>query len=161
MSPDQYASATTIVLLRTVTTAFANLRSPLAVAIVVASVSCGGSPTTPSAPLLTGTWTGPGFFTAGTLTLHLTQSGSSLTGPWTEIQVIDGVNYGGPSGTVSGTVSGSSVSMTFLLGEETPDCTFPISATATVSANQMIGTYSSVNVSCSIKSPGRISLTKQ
>lgn len=51
--------------------------------------------------------------------------------------------------------------MTFLLGVSTPDCTFPIKAALTVSANHMAGTYASVNASCSIKLPGSITLTKQ
>jgi hypothetical protein len=150
-----------------------SFRSALIVGLLIAAVGCGGedssitspspSPSSPSAtstPTLTGTWAGGGFFQScagtvcqptGTLTLQLTQSGSSLTGSWT----------GGPSGTVSGSVSGSNVSMTFTVQPPTPDCTFPLIVTATANANltQMTGTYSTV--SCSLMLAGNISLTKQ
>lgn len=134
--------------------------------LVAAMVGCDKSPTSPSRPSLTGTWVGGNFFQAcsgatcqptGTLTLQLTQSGSTLTGTWTSTQMLGA----GPGGTMSGSMNGSSVSMTFTLDVVTPDCSFPIRVTATVNANQdqMTGTYATV--SCSFLLTGSISLTKQ
>ena len=67
----------------------------------------------------------------------------------------------GPSGTMSGSMNGSSVSMTFTLNVGPSDCSFPVRVTATVNANQdqMTGTYATV--SCSFMLSGSISLTKQ
>jgi hypothetical protein len=136
------------------------------VACLVAAAACGTSPAVPSAPTLTGTWTGGGFFQScfdgvcqpnGTLTLQLTQSDASLAGTWTSTQFLGD----GPSGTMSGSVNGSSVSMTFNIGVLTPDCTFPIRVTATVDASrsQMTGTYATV--SCSLVLAGNITWTKR
>lgn len=134
------------------------MAAPFRVALItvslVAAISCGSSsPSSPSTPSLTGTWVATGFFPGTAATVQLAQSGSSLTGTWVSTQ-------GGPSGTLSGSVNGSSVSMTFTVPPPT-DCTFPISVTATVNGNQMTGTYASVSSSCLIRLTGNVSLTKQ
>ena len=134
-----------------------HVRVALILALLVAAVNCGGSssPSSPSTPSLMGTWVATGFFpgTATTATVQLAQSGSSLTGTWIGTS-------SGPSGTLSGSVNGSSVSMTFTVPPPT-DCTFPISVTATVNGNQMTGTYASVSSSCPIRLTGNVTLTKQ
>lgn len=142
------------------------IRLAVVSALLIAAVGCDTSPTSPSRPSLTGTWVGGGFFQScigatcqptGTLTLQLTQSGSTLTGTWTSTQMLGA----GPGGTMSGSMNGASVSMTFSLNVVTPDCSFPVRVTATVNANQdqMTGTYATV--SCSFILAGSISLTKQ
>jgi hypothetical protein len=141
-----------------------HLRLALISALIVATVGCGksSSPASPSPPSLTGTWVGPGFFKScvdttcqptGTSTFQLTQSGSSLTGPWTSTQSIPppiggGETIPGPSGTLTGSVNGSGVSIT-LAEKSGPTCPFPIVVTATVSASQMTGSYATQNSSCS------------
>ena len=139
------------------------------IAALLVLPACGTTSTSPSSispPSLTGTWVGGGFFQTcvgsncqpnGTLSIQLTHSGSSLTGTWTSTQIA-GV---GPSGTVTGTVDGSSVIMTFALGVVTPDCSFPIRMAATVNASltQMTAHYSTIN--CSFVLSGDTTLSKQ
>lgn len=137
-------------------------------ALLLLATGCGEvSPTSPTTPSsLTGTWVGGTFFKVcvgttcqptGTMTLHLTESDSSLTGNWTSTQ---GSGLG-PYGTMMGNMTGSTVIMLFALGVSTPDCTFPIKVVATLSSDhtQMTGTYSTV--SCSLVLAGDITLTKQ
>jgi hypothetical protein len=131
-----------------------HLRLALIFVLLVATVGCGksSSPASPSPPSLTGTWVGPGFFT-GTLTFQLAQSGTSLTGPWTSTQTNPpplggGETIPGPSGTLTGSANGSSVSITFA-EKSGPTCPFPIVVSAAVNGNQMTGSYATQNSSCS------------
>jgi hypothetical protein len=83
----------------------------------------------------------------GSMTVALSESsGSSLTGTWASTSI--------GSGTLTGTVNGSSISMTFTPSVPT-SCSF--SVTATVNGNQVSGTDTSPN--CSLT--GSVSLTKQ
>lgn len=126
----------------------------------ICAPACGGgssSVTAPSSPQLTGTWTGGGFFTDSVLTLTLTHTGSLLTGTWTDMQPMGS----GPYGTATGNLNGFNVSMTFHVGVDTPDCTFPIKVNAVVntSGNQISGPYSTMN--CQLLLSGNLHLTKQ
>src|SRR5690349_15261052 len=108
----------------------------LAVALGVSIASCDSSqsPAAPSAATLTGTWVGTGLFLSqDTLTFAMTQAGSSLTGTWTEGQ-------GGPRGTLSGTSTGSNVTIRFSLTDST-SCPFPVEINGVWSVNRISGTY--------------------
>src|SRR5580700_10921154 len=83
----------------------------LLIPLLVTVVSCNGSLTSPGANPLTGTWVGTatttinGSVLQGSMTVTLSESsGSSLTGTWASTSI--------GSGTLTGTVSGSSISMT-------------------------------------------------
>jgi hypothetical protein len=137
------------------------------VLLLILASACGGgsSPSSPSTPSLTGTWVGTGFF-PGAATIQLTQSGTSLTGSWVSTQTLPpelgGGTSPGPSGTVSGSVNGPSVSMTFVVPVGAT-CPFPIIVTATVNGDQTTGTYATANSSCSgsFSFTGNGSWTKQ
>jgi hypothetical protein len=119
------------------------LRLTLIVALSIGLAGCGQSsgPAAPSAPSLTGTWVGTGLFLPGdTLTFTMSQSGSSLTGPWTEGQ-------GGPRGTLTGTANGSNVSITFNLTDSN-SCPFPVQITGTVTGSRISGAYNTVPGFC-------------
>ena len=136
------------------------IRLALIAALLVATVACHkpSSPVVPSPPSLTGTWVGTGFFPAGTTaTFQIVQSGSSLTGTW----LTDPCASCGPNGTVSGSVNGSSVALTFNAPGSAPSCPFPVAVTATVNGSQMSGTYATVNSGCSIAVTGNGSWTRQ
>ena len=138
----------------------AHIRLALIFALLVATVACGksSSPALPSPPSLTGGWTGTGFFPTGTTaTFQMVQSGSSLTGTW----LTDPCASCGPNGTVSGSVNGSSVALTFNAPGSEPSCPFPVAVTATVNGSQMSGTYATVNSGCSIAVTGSGSWTRQ
>lgn len=131
-------------------------------AVVVVSIAChlagcGGNPNGPTPISLTGTWTGTIRSSVvanafANIALTLTQSGSSISG--TFACTAGNMSCVSPSGTVSGTVSGSSVTgrVTFQGGS----CqTF----SGTVSGNSMSGSYS---CSASLGSDsGTWSVTKQ
>jgi hypothetical protein len=89
----------------------------------------------------TGTWTGsinPTFTTAGTLQLVLTQSSSQVTGTWTLTLSNASQN---DNGSVSGTISGSSLSANLQPGVPT-NCSETVSATLNGST-QLTGTMAS------------------
>ena len=129
------------------------IRLALIAVLLGATVACGNSPTptSPSPPSLTGAWTGTGFFPTGTTaTFQIVQAGSSLTGTW----LTDPCASCGPNGTVSGSVNGSSVALTFNAPDSAPTCPFPVAVTGTVNGSQMSGTYATVNSGCSIAVTG-------
>ena len=134
-------------------------------------VSCSGTsgPTAPTAsapaPLLSGTWDGyteeltmPVLGrTIGTVRTTLSQNGTDLSGTWT-------VTYANPtmagSGTLSGSVSGTSVNM--MLSPSVPTgCSLRVTATLTspIAPPMFLqGTYASV--SCTAASGGGVVLQK-
>ena len=99
---------------------------------VILGTSCGSTPTAPSLANVAGRWTGttcaPARITSCVIVVTISQEGSSLTGTWGKTA---------SNGTLTGTVSGSTVSLV-LAGEFEP-------ATLTLSANgdQMSGAYTS------------------
>jgi hypothetical protein len=124
--------------------------------------ACGHSPTTPTPPSLAGTWTGTGFFTGGSTTLRVGQTGSAVSGTWTSTQENPdtGGTTPGPSGTVNGVVTGATVSLTFAVDAVTTDCTFPIGVSATLTSERMTGTYATATATCPLKLSGTIVLTR-
>jgi hypothetical protein len=133
----------------------------LLVVLAVVTAGCGSSssPTTPSVSL-TGTWVGTEIDTVagtGNLTAILTQSGSTLSGTYS-------LTFPNPifsnSGTLNGTLNGSSISMT-----ATPSlATFcPALDTATVNSagTQITGSYAAVASCVLAHQQGSFSTTKQ
>jgi hypothetical protein len=131
-----------------------HLRVALIVASLLAVVSCSSSPTVPSTASVAGTWGGtnnpplqaPGFLISYTIE----QSGSSLSGRW------DTLNNGG---TLSGEVTGTSVSLTLIAVPLKPCPT--VAVTAIVHGNQMNQMSGTTR---SIECPGetgRVELTRR
>jgi hypothetical protein len=85
---------------------------------------------------LTGTWEGTwvidGYGNTGDFTMELVQSGDAFSGP------IESTNTDCPTGTVDGTLDGSSVTMGWVLSG------VPVSFTGTRNGDSMSGTWSSV-----------------
>ena len=144
---------------------FARLRVLMVVFSVGAAVCCGSnsssSPTSSSTPTpLSGNWVGTETDTvAGTGNLQATifQSGSTLSGTYS-------LSFPNPifsnSGSVSGTVNGSSVSMT---ATPTNPAICPALDTATLNATstQITGTYVAIN-GCNLShQTGSFTATKQ
>jgi hypothetical protein len=122
----------------------------LVVVSLVAAASC-SSPSSPSTPTLTGSWSGTELdaFESATLQATITQSGSSLTGTWSVTNT-----YGdSSSGTLSGVVDGSNVTMKLQSTSVSPTCLgdpqftkfvwLYLTATATFNsaASQISGTF--------------------
>lgn len=108
-----------------------------------------------SAPSLTGTWAGSTTNSqtqeTGSARATLTQVGASLSGTWS-------VNYpslGTNSGTLSGTVTGSAVSVT-LYPADPLGC--EQSVTATVRGSRMRGTWSTIN--CTVTASGSVDVRR-
>jgi hypothetical protein len=126
-----------------------HLRTALIVAFLFAGTGC-SSPTTPSTASVAGGWFGttnpPSLADAFAISLTISQSGSSLTGTWGTTS---------NSGTLSGDVNGTSVSM--ILGSPHLPSTCPsFTVMATVNGNQMSGTTQGIEC----PSNGRIELTR-
>ena len=123
----------------------------------VAFSACDGhSPTSPSSTTVTGTWTGSIASTLSgpaTARVTLAQSGSSITGTWFVTSDID--PSAANSGTLSGTIAGSALSLTLTPSDPR---TCPFDLTATVSGNRLVGTYAAFN--CTVAISGAIDLTR-
>jgi hypothetical protein len=122
-----------------------------------ASAACSGlrSPFGPSTPSVSGTWSGTitsnQVAGSGPARVTISQTDNNLSGSWS----VTGPN-GPDSGSLTGSVDGSAVSMT--LSPSVPT-SCPYTATATVSGNSMTGTYAAFN--CTLPVAGGITLTKQ
>lgn len=104
----------------------------------VALSSCGGSPTPPSASLeLAGAWTGSWTFPSGgatvtdTVTMTVTQNGTSVGGQWS--------SAGGAGGTVAFTAAANftgtaNISQTLIIGG---NCSATTTITGTAAPNQI------------------------
>lgn len=130
----------------------------LAVLLSLAAAACGGGSSSPSAPSsaftgpvdVTGTWVE----VRGSLNLFLTQTGTSVTGSasFTDRNDVFG-SYRG-DGTVSGSVSGTSMTLTEIYGvsdatsgRDTKNCTETVHSTWTItSATSMNGPFTQVDV---------------
>lgn len=90
----------------------------------------------------------------GTVVVSIAQNGSSLTGTFqTTFQVAANNN----SGSLTGTVSGSSVTLT-VTPSRTTSCPFTVTATM-VTATRLMGTYAAFN--CTVAVSGTIDVTQQ
>jgi predicted small lipoprotein YifL len=114
-----------------------------------------------SAPLsdnVAGNYSGPlsdNFGGAGTITLALSQSGSSLSGTAQDTFAKDALLNS--EGSVSGSINGSTLQLTVTPNNPNA-CSF--AATATVASNgQINGTYAAQN--CSVSDSGTFTVTKQ
>ncbi|HEY2904328.1 MAG TPA: hypothetical protein VGJ29_00405 [Vicinamibacterales bacterium] len=142
-------------------------RRILACTFVALSVSCAHSPAAPTeqsantppppapASTLTGTWSGTGADSQGmtTVTWTLTQTGESVSGT-VRTQAVDPTDgscnscHRNKSGTVTGMMSGTSVSLRMFFaagadGDPTPICSQTLDGIAARSdAGRIVGTYS-------------------
>jgi hypothetical protein len=132
-------------------------RVVLLVLTIALAVGCGYG-TTPSAPL-TGTWNGTltdSVAGAGTFASTITESGSSLSGMYTD--TFPNLPSANNSGTVSGTVNGSNVTLT-----TTPSSSLICGVTETGTLNaantQVSGTYASLTSCTATHTTGSFSGT--
>lgn len=145
------------------------MRLRLSIVLAAAVVACGRS-STPTAPTpnISGNWSGTMFSTQsgnGELAFTLTQRGLSLLPPGTgQEQELTGTwsgsflnaNADGMSGTASGTVSQSSVTLALTPG--VTGCAYSLTATLT-GAVSMSGTWTTSN--CPYQAGGALSATRQ
>ena len=137
----------------------------LAVLMLLGAACAGNSPTStstsPSGQQLAGNYTGTlvsnssGFaqIGVGTLQATLAQNGGSLNGSWTTTYANAAYNN---AGSLTGTASGSSVTLTLTSGV-TGLC--PSKVTAAISGTTLSGTYATFD--CSYADGGQFSATKQ
>lgn len=126
----------------------------LIVTVFLFVAACGGGATAPSAPStasIAGTWSGTvtSNIEAGAFPTRVTlaQTGSNLSGTWSS---------GANSGSLTGALNGSGVSMTM---EPSDPRTCPFRMTATVAGSRMTGTYAAFN--CTVAASGGITMTRQ
>ena len=117
---------------------------------------CGGSPTSPTVISVAGTWVGSNTnsLAPGSRPAQATfaQSGTNLSGTWSA------TTPGGPdSGPLSGSIAGNALSVSFVSAVPVGACHYAV--TATVSGNQITGTWTTV--SCVTPANGGLTLTKQ
>ena len=136
-----------------------------------ASVSTPSAPT-PAAMSITGTWRGTGSDSFGPelVTWKLTQSGSAVSGV-AEMNAVDpadgtcGSCHKVKRGTFSGTLSGTSLSvtMTFPAGADVPSpiCVADLAGSATIVDNRMTASYSGTDTCEGFFADGKIELTRQ
>jgi hypothetical protein len=138
--------------------------SLITLALAASLASCGGSPAaptgqtaavTPPVAAFTGTWSGTGNDSQGltSVTWTLTQTGDSVSGT-VKTQAVDPSDgscnscHRNKSGTVSGTISGSSVSLRLFFaagidGDPTPICSQTLDSTVSSAGDgRLSGTYS-------------------
>ena len=132
------------------------VRAAVLIGLCLVAAQCNSAPSSPSDVFLSGVWTGTlqdSVSSQVTASLTITQVGSSFTGTWS----VDATSFAGaaPLGSLSGTVSGSNVSI-FLRSSDPPTCLFDVTARAT--GNTMAGTYTTFN--CTVVLTGSISLTR-
>jgi hypothetical protein len=152
--------------------------STLAVLVVASAVACGGSgggsgsPTQPppssasSGPIsLTGNWSGTASDSSGPgqVTWQLTQAGTSFSGTAT---LTDGSTGLGGRGTVSGTVSNTSIHFSISIpagGFDSPyaACTAEVSGDGQVSTASITGTFAGSNSCTGAITSGQLTLNKQ
>ena len=141
-----------------------------ALVLTVAGGACskgGGSstPTEPSPANVAGTWSGSASDSSGpgTMTWQLTQSGSSFSGSLTMTDTTTSVTG---RGTVSGTLSGSSLQFSLSVpagGFDNPyaSCSATVSGSGTASASSITGSYSGSSTCTGTISAGQLTLNKQ
>ena len=132
-------------------------------AIMVLAISCAGSPATPTSPSsqpigFAGTWNGTGVDSQGATTViwSLTETGAAVSGTVTT-QAVDPNDgscnscHRNKSGTVSGTISGTKLTLTMFFaagvsGDPTPACSATVTGTASsTGGGTLAGEYSGVD----------------
>jgi hypothetical protein len=151
-----------------------------ALSLGVAAIACGGggsggttTPTEPSPPAsnlnIAGTWTGSAYDAAGNfsgpgaMTWQITQTGAAFSGTMTITD--SGTNVTG-RGTVSGTVSGSSLTFSMSVpsgGFDSPyaACTANVTGSGVAAASSINGNYTGTSSCSGAISSGQITLNKQ
>ena len=147
----------------------------LAVLTLVSGTACGGSggSSTPSQPSstgsssvnLTGTWSGSASDSSGPgqMSWQLSQTDTSFSGTLTMTDTVAGVTG---RGSVSGTVSGSSIRFSINVpagGFASPyaACTASVSGEGQASLSTVTGTYSGSNSCSGAITSGQLTLSKQ
>lgn len=134
------------------------LRVVLIILTFAITVSCGSSTTSPSSPL-SGTWTGTltdSVAGAGTTQATITESGMTLTGTYTD--TFPSLPIANNSGTLSGTVNGSSVSIT-TSPSSAVICAVLETGTLNAASTQVTGTYASVSSCTATHTTGTFTAT--
>jgi hypothetical protein len=138
--------------------------------LAVAGASCAksSSPAAPSSSSsslnLSGMWAGSAIDSSGPglMVWQLTQNGTAVTG---SVVIADSSNVTVARGSLSGTLSGSSVQFTITVPAGGFDgnaaCTASSNGTATATATSLSGTYSGTQTCSGVFSSGMIALSKQ
>jgi hypothetical protein len=136
----------------------------VAVLLGVVLSGCGGSSTSPSAPSLSGTWSGTtndNLVGTAQFVAMLSQTGSALSGTYSS-SAVQSNSGNGKTGTLTGTVTGSAVALTFTpIPPSAPggvSCSFTV--TATVNGNQLTGTFAFPASAVCVPLTGTITLSK-
>lgn len=139
----------------------------IGVGVMVMTAACGGSPSQPSGPTqsdVAGSWSGRVSDSSGPglMTWQISQASASFSGSMT---VVDDATQITGRGSISGTVSGSSVHFTIDVPAGGFDgafgsCTAHVSGDAAASAASIAGTYSGENSCTGSISAGQISLSR-
>lgn len=133
--------------------------------LVALAVGCHQSSTSPSqSPLsLNGTWVGTtndALVGSADFSASISQSGSVLSGTYTS-SAVQSNDLNGKTGTLAGRVDGTTVTITFTPMAPPPNgVSCPFSASATVSGNQMTGTFTFPASAQCVPLSGSINLTK-
>lgn len=135
-------------------------------ASVACSKSSPASPTPPSTSTLnlTGTWGGSAIDSTGpgVMTWQLTQSGTSVTG---SVVIADSLSVTIARGTLSGTLSGSSLQFTVTIPaggfDGNASCSGSFTGTASATASSLSGSYAGTQSCTGAFSGGAITLSKQ
>lgn len=139
------------------------------------SWGCGGSsgstgatsptPTPPAPASLTGTWSGPASDSTGpgAMAWQITQTGTSFSGTVTMTDTSTGLTG---RGSVSGTVSGSSIHFSITVpagGFDSPfaSCTASVTGDGQASSSSITGTYSGSSSCNGTIGSGKLTLNKQ
>src|SRR2546426_642438 len=137
------------------TNAHGGLRAICLMGLLAASLSgCGGVPTSPSVTSVAGTWAGSNTnsLAPGSRPAQATfaQSGTNLSGTWSAT-----TPGGTETGSLSGSIAGNAVSVSFFSALPQGACHYAV--TATVSGTQMTGAWTTVT--CSTAATGTLTLT--
>jgi hypothetical protein len=123
--------------------------------LMLTTAACGGDSGNSPSDIIAGTWNGTitsNISSPGHVTTTLTRSGSRIGGTWS---MSDG-DGNSNSGSVDGTLSGSSLTLTLNPSDPT---TCPFNVTATINGSSMSGTYAAFQ--CTVSLGGSLTLTKQ
>ena len=148
-------------------------------ALTVLAISCAGSPAAPAAPssqpiAFAGTWNGAGVDSQGatTVTWSLTQTGASVSGT-VATQAVDPNDgscnscHRNKSGAVSGTISGTKLTLTMFFAaggsdDPTPACSATVTGTASSTGEgALAGEYSGADTCEGPFTNGTLTMTRQ
>lgn len=135
------------------------MQRALLIAAAVLLAACAKSSTAPVIENFAGNWSGSiddQRLGSGTLTLSISQTGDSVSGIWSTAYADTANDIGGR---VTGSVSGSTLSI-LLRPLSPPTCQYgPFEVTATLTGTALSGTYTTVQ--CAVEDGGTIAATIQ